>query len=814
MPFKERKKEEIMERIRNFLWENRIRFEISLYSTAGALLSYTLGVADIPSIIPPSQASFIGWFGSFLICMSPSLLFAAIAVACSQFFVIIYSLACVTLLLVLSAEGGDGAVTAGFAGIALWIGGLRFYVSSGFKIPIVVINIVLTTFAFYEPVQEPGGIDLIKALWTESGTENPLAYMQSVLIAWGWIIFIAIVPLILPPWRTAREAIVREVLPKILMDNVRFLRFDMRKEEGDIDNGDSSLGEREKEFGELTYSLMKDVVLLTDGKLATLTVFEPIPRMVRPVASWVILKDLMLALQVMTLQTAGVVKYFHGPGKEGEEVAEMLEYCAGVLKGSVRGNFPMGVEMEDFGGWEDDSDEYLLKRNALRVREAVEKWTHSMGGCCSPVPEDVNIGYPTAFKLILIPWLMAWMGFYKSLFYDIPRYILTPSHYRRLFDWRGNTDWVKVVWVIKFTIGMTCLFIMRVYWEAYANFAVPTNDPPGSHFSGWETIAFTMAFTQTTEGTLKKGSLRLLGTCLGGFSGWLALTACTSTGENGEDDVNPFGIVAWLTVTFFFALLLPFEKGPRARLGMSPDYGYGVQLFILTQSVICLYAFNGTGTKDDLVANRVVANCIGIAMAVILAMIPPQNLAGNPRNGLVICDLQEEKIMNIFEVVKEFGDDPERDPRELFEEVKRKNGKLEREIHDLFAETNDFIKDASRLPILPIFKLDPKLKPTFGSLIVASAVLDNLVWGVVEFLSNPDNGKERRLFAPGTELRGGLEEVERKFLEREYERGEFGDHSRGLQMLVPYLDYLLWKLGSHREVLSEIRYGIFSMNYC
>ena len=804
----------LLTRVGDFLWKNRIRIEIAFYSTLGAILGYTLGVADVPSIIPPSQASFIGWLAPFLIVMSPSLVCSAILGSLSQFFVIVHALACVTTLLVISAKGGDGAVTAGFAGVALWISGLRFFPSTGFKVSIDVINITLTVLAFYEVVQNPGGIEFIKMLWTESGTENPMAYMQQVLIAWGWIMFISIVPLILPPWRTARESIVRDFLPVVFEHNIRFLRGGMGNVGGEVgmeDGEDPSL--REKEEEKLVYALFRDVVSLTDGKLATLTAFEPVPRMFRPVASWVILKEVLLTLREFTLQNLAAVKFFKGEVAE-EGVIETLQDCSDIMKGSVRGSFPGGVEMKEFGGWEGESDPFLLKRKAQKVRDAVEKWTHAMGGCCSSVPEDVNMGYPTTMKMTLVPWLLAWLGFYKILFFDIPFYILTPTCYRRLFDWRGNTDWVKAVWYIKFTVGMTCCFIMQVYWPAYANFAVPTDDAPGDNFAGWETIAFVMAFTQTTEGTLKKGTLRALGTCVGTFSGWLALTACTSTGSNGEDDINPSGVVAWLSVTYFIVTLFPFENGPRARLGMNPDYGYGVQLYILTQSIVVLYAFNGAGTKDDLVANRIVANLVGIAMAVVIALIPPQNLAGNPRNGRVIADLQQKKILKIIHFVKELGDDPERDPTERLKELERENGKIEEEIHGLFDETNDFIKDASRLSRFPVFKLDPQLKPIMGSLMITNAVIDVMCRDIFRHLSLPENAQQRAVYAPGTEMRGQLEEMERRFLEGDTEGVGERKPELGVQMLVSYLEYLLRKAGHQREVLSQIRYGIFSMNYC
>ena len=826
----------------NLFWENRIRLEIAAHCTLSSLLAYSLAVADIPEVVPPSQASYIGWLGALFATMFPALMFAAMGAAFPQFFIIVFSLAALTALLVISAEGGDGALTVGFAGFALWVAGLRFYTKNSFLASIITINVVLWIFGLYESVQEPGGIDLIKSYWTESGTQNPLAFMQSILIAYGWIILVASFNHYLPPWRTAREDILVLVLPRILKDNARYIRLGLGadspelnpppieghdEEQGkgleiDYHHNPVSLPTREDPYIKSRFKMLGHILVLTDGKLAALTAFEPMFRFFRPVSTWVVLKEVMISLRKLTLQNLASLRFSAGPRKEYEEVAETLEYCAEILKGTVvhRTPFPRAVEMKEFQGWEDGGDPFLLKERATVLRDAVEKWAHAVGGgVCAPIPDDVNMGWFTTIKLNLFPFLVSWLGFYKNLFWDIPKHLLTPSSYTRLFDWRKNTDWIKAVAIVKFALGATCLFIMRIYWEEYAEFAVPTGDQPGNHFSGWETIAFVMASTQTTEGTVKKGMLRLLGTCVGGFSGWLALTACTSTGENGEDEINPFGLVAWLCSFQFLALLIPFEKGPKARLGMTPDYAYGVQLFILTQSIICLYAFNGAGTKNDLVANRVVANCCGIGMSMLIALIPPQNLAGSPRNARVIAELQGAKVLNILRLVRALADGA---GEERIEEGKKIHKKLKKEIGGLFEDSNDFIKDASRLSKFPVLRVDPGLKKALGSLMVTDAFIDCVVWDLVEgIMKNPEGLQQE--FREGTEQRKKLEDLERELVEEEWGEGggegegkedgsiEWnGNKELGVESLVPCLAYFLVAVRKHKAILREVRSGLFN----
>ena len=835
--------EDLRGRAWNLFWENRIRLEIAAHCTLSSLLGYSLGVADIPEVVPPSVASYTSWLGSLFVTMLPALMFSALGKVFSQFFVAVFSLAALTALLVISAEGGDGALTAGFAGFALWIAGLRFYTNNSSLASFITMLIAPWLFDLYKSVQEPGGIDLIKSYWTESGTQNPLAFMQSILIAYGWIILVASFNHYLPPWRTAREDILVLILPRILKDNARYIRCGLAvdspwlndlspieghdKEQGhvgglgiDYHHNPVSLPTREDPYITSRYKMLGHVLILADGKLAALTAFEPMFRFFRPVSTWVVLKEVMISLQKLTLQNMASLRFSAGPRKEYEEVAETLEYCAEILKGTVvhRTPFPRAVEMKEFRGWEDGGDPFLLKERATVLRNAVEKWAHAVGGgVCAPIPDDVNMGWFTTIKLNLFPFLVSWLGLYKNLFWDIPKRLLTPSSYTRLFDWRNNTDWIKAVAIVKFALGVTCLFIMRIYWEEYAEFAVPTGDQPGNHFSGWETIAFVMASTQTTEGTVKKGMLRLLGTCFGGFSGWLALTACTSTGENGEDEINPFGLVAWLCSFQFLALLIPFEKGPKARLGMTPDYAYGVQNFILTQAVISIYAFNGAGTKNDLVANRVVANCCGIGMSMLIALIPPQNLAGSPRNARVILELQEAKVLNLLRLVRALADGA---GEERIEEGKKIHKKLKKEIGGLFEESNDFIKDASRLPKFPVLRIDPGLKKALGSLMVLDAFIDHVLCDlVVEAIENPEVLQQE--FREGTEQRKKLEDLERELVEEESggrgeEKGEEAikvqwDGDRlGLDIMVPFLIYYLSATRRHKAILNGVRSGLFN----
>lgn len=60
-------------------------------------------------------------------------------------------------------------------------------------------------------------------------------------------------------------------------------------------------------------------------------------------------------------------------------------------------------------------------------------------------------------------------------------------------------------------------------------------------------MGYAFAWRPTHEGTVKKGIQRILGTCLGGFAGWLGIIVCSWSFAD-DATINPYGLTAWLTV--------------------------------------------------------------------------------------------------------------------------------------------------------------------------------------------------------------------------------------------------------------------------
>jgi hypothetical protein len=121
---------------------------------------------------------------------------------------------------------------------------------------------------------------------------------------------------------------------------------------------------------------------------------------------------------------------------------------------------------------------------------------------------------------------------------------------------------------------------------------------------------------------------------LGGFAAWLGVIVC-SWSYDDDAEINPYGFIAWLTIISGIAGYFTIEPGIAAPLGKSYDHGLVGEYFVLTLSYIGLSVYRGVGSKNALVANRICSYFAGIAMAMLVAWIPPNRRGGDPKNAEV-----------------------------------------------------------------------------------------------------------------------------------------------------------------------------------
>jgi hypothetical protein len=272
------------------------------------------------------------------------------------------------------------------------------------------------------------------------------------------------------------------------------------------------------------------------------------------------------------------------------------------------------------------------------------------------------------------------------------------------------------LWSLKFTLGSVALFAASIYWDRYSNFAIKTNQgTSGAVFSGWQLLAYVFTFQATMEGSVKKGLLRGLGTCLGGFMAWLGVIVCSwSYDDNAE--INPYGLIAWLTIAAGIAGYFMVDPGVAARFGKSQDHGFTGEYFLLVMSLIAIDVFRDSGSKNALVANRIVANLAGIAMAMLVASMPPSRKGSDPKHAFEYWTALRDSFVRLL---KTLLNEEERDS------ITSDDFKMNFLNDASFKRRNvlNLAKDAGRLKALPFLRLDKRLVPLVNSMATNESLL-------------------------------------------------------------------------------------------
>ena len=554
----------------------------------------------------------------------PTLLFSiGLAVFPGMVVGAIVALLLATLLLAVAATGGSGAYVAAFFGFALIMSGLRFSKEGGLT-SLLIMLVSLNTMGL-APIAEQEGLGFVGSLWTESGTTNPNAVFRNSIIGMCWAAVCISFARLIPPSRTARATLSRKLLPKILKDVASFIRltikYHAKDDKGDEDDDDDKEESKSKESQEIhdgMVHVVQDGTITIPGGGADLTALEP--RLVRiccrrgvPADVVTILRELTNAVN-NTIFSSLMLRAFSRAGFEElqedglgdiyKDVATSFDRCAEALATLT----PLDETLTDSKG---DDPETALPFDPLRliIRAAhVERLTNEWIGAMGPIDHssrhlqhDNKVTRKTYLSAIK-PWIMGGgIGLILAMFECIAK-AFSPSTWKRIAC-APYYDLPKFVWCVKFAIGFTALVCMNVYWGLFRQLEIQTGDEiMSAHFAGWQLIAYAFSTTQTVEGTWKKGTLRLLGTAFGGFSAWLALTACGS---------NPYGLGVWMTISSTIAAYLGLPKGFRSRFGLDKDLAWGPAYFAMTQTLVIMEVYWGYGGKNDITANRIAANAAG-----------------------------------------------------------------------------------------------------------------------------------------------------------------------------------------------------------
>mmetsp|Transcript_3384 Transcript_3384/g.3941 ORF Transcript_3384/g.3941 Transcript_3384/m.3941 type:complete len:330 (+) Transcript_3384:3-992(+) len=208
-----------------------------------------------------------------------------------------------------------------------------------------------------------------------------------------------------------------------------------------------------------------------------------------------------------------------------------------------------------------------------------------------------------------------------------------------------------------------------------------------------------------------------MGTVVGAFSGWLALVACQD--DRFEYTYNTYGVVAWLSITSFVATYVSTERGFAARISLSNDYAYGPIYFVLTQIIIIAYGFYYYPTsegRDIITINRLMANLIGIVLAIVLAVIPPGLWGSDPVHCRSMVRYHWNATTDILRIllscplIPDSGDPIHDFCMEAADDLRQLVGRIQGHSSKMQELAVDFEKDAARLQKMPRFQVDPRLK--------------------------------------------------------------------------------------------------------
>jgi uncharacterized membrane protein YgaE (UPF0421/DUF939 family) len=362
------------------------------------------------------------------------------------------------------------------------------------------------------------------------------------------------------------------------------------------------------------------------------------------------------------------------------------------------------------------------------------------------------------------------------------------------------------LWSLKLTAGFVGLFCMTIYWDGYANFRLESRENIGNVYYGWNLLGYAYAWRPTEEGTFKKGFQRAFGTALGAFVAWLGVIVC-SWSYDDADPINPYGFIAWLTIaTVLIAVFFTFDSGPTAMMGQGEDHGYTGMYFGMTMALIGLEVYAGTGSKNGLTVNRIVATLSGVAMAMVVALIPPTVRGSDPKHAR---DYLTE-IRKAFKLLLETFVD-EKEGSEFADEKEGSKFNQKGFQDSVLASASEswriafyLLNDASMFQRLPIYKVSPKLKP----LLEQMAVVEALVGRLVQSLGRLINAEQPDIMEAA---RCGIEEI-LKDDENMLKEEELGDINE-TEMAYDRIKLSLTLICSIRDELKELEVSVDGVTY-
>jgi hypothetical protein len=691
---------------------DEIQMEVTLRIGLATFLGYCLSIADIPHVVPPSLALMPGALGASLSISLPTLMYT-LGMILPSLIVAILMICAFTTMLLRAAVQSDTFFVLVFTAYALFMttlySGKYYTVTAGFCNAFICLA---GTFGLtFKPLVQQGGTEIVKLMWTESGTENPLAVWRNVWIALSWGIAAIVMAICVPPFRTSRHEISRRLLPHVLKETKQVLSGEQ------ID----------------LYSLLQSWNALgNEGSIAQTTLFEPRiftawnQDLVTPLKSLVLETDHLilssLLLATSTKENGSCTSPITGIVIDSEvhlallqDTQTILEACAEALStNDETALFELQTTMNESDGTEVDPTkdhtkspiasyvQYISQATKRALLKTVA-YLHALHHPKESPRVSMLQSFQSVVKYIALPLLPS-----IRLVQFIPT-LVQPK------KWNYTT----ILWSLRLVAGYVGLMCMSIYWDRYADFRItPSEGYVGPVYSGWHMISYAFAITPTMEGTVKKATQRTLGNCMGAFSAWLGIIVCSGS-YHDNSNINPYGFIAWLTVTsLMFTYFYALEPGSKTRMGYSQDHGCVGMYCSATQALVALEVYLGAGGKNGIALNRIAATISGVVMAVVVQWLPPHVNGGDAKWTLLyLTELRKAFVLLLYTFANEDESCKLVDDDNNFNESLLSVA-VEKRQFALF-----MLKDASQLHFLPIYKVNPRLQALLDQVLAMESLI-------------------------------------------------------------------------------------------
>ena len=197
------------------LWDKE-KFEVTLRIGVICILGFSLAIAAIPNVLPPSQAIMPGVVVSSMSTAVPTLM-VTLDIVYPLILVLFVVICGWSTVLLAAGTVSDGCFLGVYAAFTLFMTSLYF--GKNYSMTSGIANLYIAMGGLlgvsYLPLVQQGGLSAVAAMWTESGTENQLAVWRNFLIAMCWALACIAIGILIPPWRTSRHYISRCMLPFI-----------------------------------------------------------------------------------------------------------------------------------------------------------------------------------------------------------------------------------------------------------------------------------------------------------------------------------------------------------------------------------------------------------------------------------------------------------------------------------------------------------------------------------------------------------------------------------------------------------------------